>query len=60
MQMEGSSKAPGLKTAETARDSNDSAMARPTRAPMSTVNLKDAGAINGKTEKCTRESGKME
>lgn len=60
MRTEGSTKVHGARTAERARDFSDLAMVRPIRAPMSMASLKDADGINGKTEKCTKESGKME
>ena len=60
MQTEGSMKASGLRIAGMERDFNDLATALRTRALMSTVNLKVVGAINGKTEKSTKVSGKVE
>lgn len=60
MQTEGSTRDSGLRTAGMARDFSDLAMDRPTRALTSMASLKAVGAINGKTERCTKASGKME
>lgn len=60
MQTEGSTRASGLKIAGTARDFSDLATDPHTRAHTSAESLKVVGAINGKTEKCTKASGKTE